>query len=253
MRRYALHAGALLGLFALLAGCSGRKKEDPLLRLSAEESLVEGRRLFEQQKYGQAQPYFTHAFEVEPNSASGREALLLAADSLFLDGGDTNFIQAEARYRDFQNRFPTSDRAPYVQLQIGRSLVERMERPDRDQKVTRQAREALEELLRNYPTSPEAEQVQEYLSQVRDHLAEHEHLVGAFYARFGLPMSAVARFETVLSQYPEYSKTDQLLYDLASAQRRAKQDADVDKTLARLREQYPQSDWTRKAEKGIKG
>ena len=250
MRRLALHAGILLGLLGLFAGCSARKKDDPLLRLSAEESLIEGRRLFEQQKYGQAQPYFTHAFEVEPNSSSGREALLLAADSLFLDGGETNFIQAEARYRDFQNRFPTSDRAAYVQLQIGRSLVERMERPDRDQKVTRQAREALEELLRNYPTSPEAEQVQAHLAQVRDHLAEHEHIVGSFYARFGLPMSAVARFETVVSQHPEYSRMDELLYELNAAQRQAKQTEDAEKTLARLREQYPDSEWTRKAAKG---
>lgn len=249
MRRFALCAGLLLGTLGLFAGCSAHKKEDPLLRLSAEESLVEGRRLYELKKYGQARPYFTHAFEVEPNSASGREALLLAADSLFLDGGEANFLQAEARYRDFQNRFPTSDRAAYVQLQIARSLVERMERPDRDQKVTRQAREAIEELLRTYPSSPEAEKAQPDLARVLDHLAEHEHSVGSFYLRFGLALSAVPRFETVLRQYPDYTRMDQLLFELSTAQRKIKKTAEADQTLARLREEFPQSPWTRKAEK----
>lgn len=253
MRRFALHAGVALGLLGLLTACSGsRKREDPMLRLSAEESLVEGRRLFEAKKYGQAHPYFTHAFEVEPNSASGREALLLAADSLFLDGNRSNYVQAESRYRDFQNRFPTSERASYVQLQIGRSLVERMERADRDQKVTRQAQEALEELLRTYPATPEAEQAQPYLNQVRDRLAEHEYLVGNFYLRFGLPGSAILRFETVLRQHPEYSKMDQLLYELARAQVDAKKADDAGRTIARLREEFPQSEWARKAEK-LKG
>ncbi len=54
MRRFALCAGLLLGTLGLFAGCSAHKKEDPLLRLSAEESLVEGRRLYELKKYGQA-------------------------------------------------------------------------------------------------------------------------------------------------------------------------------------------------------
>ena len=167
----------------------------------------------------------------------------------FLDGGEANFLQAEARYRDFQNRFPTSDRAAYVQLQIARSLVERMERPDRDQKVTRQAREAIEELLRTYPSSPEAERAQPDLARVLDHLAEHEHSVGSFYLRFGLALSAVPRFETVLRQYPDYSRMDQLLFELSTAQRKIKKVAEADQTLARLREEFPQSPWTRKAEK----
>ena len=161
--------------------------DDPILRLSAEESLATGKELLAREKYARARPYFTHAFEVEPNSAVGREALLLAADTYYLEGGSANFVQAEAKYRDFLNRFPTSEQAAYVQFQIANSLAKRMEKPDRDQTVTRKALEAYQELVRLYPTSEYAAQAQEQIEVVRANLAEHEFVVGRFYLRYGLP------------------------------------------------------------------
>ena len=134
----------LAAVVLALAGtaCRGGVREDPILRLSAEESLASGKELLAKTKYAKARPYFTHAFEVEPNSAIGREGLLLAADTYYLEGNSTNYVQAEAKYRDFLNRFPTSTQAAYVQFQIANSLAKRMERPDRDQSVTRKALQA---------------------------------------------------------------------------------------------------------------
>ena len=44
-------------------------------------------------------------------------------DALYLAGGEQNYIRAEAKYRDFQNRFPTSQRGDYVLFQIANSLA----------------------------------------------------------------------------------------------------------------------------------
>ena len=111
--RLAILAVALLAgvtTTACRSGRSGRaEREDPLLRLSAAESLAEGQRLMGIEKYSQARKYLTHAFEVEPNSSSGREALLLVADSLYKQGGTQNLVQAEAKYRDF---LPLPDQRP---------------------------------------------------------------------------------------------------------------------------------------------
>src|SRR5690606_9490055 len=62
---------------AASTACRSGAEDDPILRLSAIESLAEGRKLLDAAKYRQARPYLQHAFEVEPNSATGREALLL--------------------------------------------------------------------------------------------------------------------------------------------------------------------------------
>jgi len=237
---------ALAAVAAATAGCRSGVEDDPILRLSAGESLVEGKRLLDAEKFRQARPYLQHAFEVEPNSATGREALLLVADSLFHEGSNTAMIQAEAKYRDFQNRFPTSDRAAYVQAQIAASLAARVERPDRDQDVTRKALAAYEDLLRLYPTSEYAAAAAPQIETVRSNLAEHEFVVGRFYLRYGMPAAAASRLETLLSDYPAYGERDKALLFLGLSYRRMRQDDKAAETFARLRSDHPESRWIEK-------
>mgnify|MGYP001583823311 CR=1 FL=1 len=234
-------------LVTVFAACkSGGFREDPILRLSAAESLAEGKRLFDLEKFDRARPYLSHAFEVEPNSAAGREALLLVADCHFQAGGDVDLIQAEAKYRDFQNRFPTSPRAAYVQFQIALSLAERIEKAEREQAATVKARLALEELLRLFPTSEYTPAAREKLVVVLDRLAEHESLVGRFYLRYGLPAAAAARLEGMLKNFPDATHTDQALFLLAEAYEQLDRSDDAQATWSRLRTEYPESKWTAK-------
>jgi outer membrane protein assembly factor BamD len=250
MRRTLMPPLATAGLLALLAllplmiaGCKGTAPEDPILRLSAEESLAQGKELLAKEKYERARPYFTHAFEVEPNSAIGRESLLLAADTYYLQGGNTNYVQAEAKYRDFLNRFPTSAQAAYVQFQIANSLAKRMEKPDRDQSGTRKAMEAYQELIRLYPTSEYAQQAQEQIKLVQSNLAEHEFTIGRFYLRYGMAFAAVERFEYLLANYPAYTDKAKVYYHLGVAQQKLNKPEEAKKTFDRLRTEAPDSPW----------
>jgi outer membrane protein assembly factor BamD len=245
-RRATLRAGLLVFTVLLAmgaAGCRGGVKEDPILQLSAAEALAEGKRLLAAEKHSQARRYLAHAFEIEPNSVSGREALLLVADALYLQGGTDNLIQAEAKYRDFLNRFPTSDRAPYVQLQIGNALAGRVERPDRDQSVTLQAVTAFEELLRLYPASQEAAGARERIGDLRQRLAEHEFMVAWFYYRYGLPNATANRLQELLVTYPEYQAKDKVYYHLGLALTRMAMQEEAAKWFTRLREEYPASEY----------
>jgi outer membrane protein assembly factor BamD len=242
-----LTAVALFAVAASGVSCkSVRIREDPILRLSSAESLAEGKRLFELEKYDKARPYLSHAFEVEPNSAGGREALLLVADCYYHAGSDSELIQAEAKYRDFQNRFPTSPRAAYVQFQIAMSLAGRIERPDRDQSPTHKARVAFEDLLRLFPTSEYAAPAREELVRVMDRLAEHEFVIGRFYLRYGAPSATVTRIEGMLKNFPDYTQKDKALFHLAQAYEKLARDDDAQATWSRLRTEYPQSEWTAK-------
>lgn len=229
---------------AAVACKSGGFRDDPILRLSAAESLAEGKRLFELEKYDRARPYLSHAFEVEPNSAAGREALLMVADCYFRQGSEAELVQAEAKYRDFQNRFPTSPRAAYVQFQIALSLADRIEKPERDQAATVKARLALEELLRLFPTSEYAPMAREKLIVVLNRLAEHETMVGRFYLRYGLPSAAATRLEGSLKNFPEATNQDRALYFLGEAYIKLDRSDDAQATWSRLRSEYPESRWT---------
>lgn len=240
-----------LSLFLLLAvtlgavaGCGGGLKDDPVLRLSAEEALAEGTRLMTERKYRLARKYLIHAFEVQPNSASGRDGLLLAADALFFAGGGTNLVEAESRYRDFLNRFPTSERAAYAQYQIAQCLVRRMEKPNRDQATTRQAKSAFEDLLRLHPTSSYASEAQEGITVAEQRLAEAEEVVAKFYIRYGWVLGAARRYETIVSDYPEFSGREGVLYELCRLYRTEIEPiADGSDPCALLAEEFPTSSY----------
>lgn len=237
-------------LVLLLVGCKGSgQKEDPILRLSGDESLKQGKELLQEKKYARARPYLNHAFEVEPNSAGGREALLLVADSYYDDGGIENYVRAESRYRDFLNRFPTSDKAPYAQFQIANSLAERAAPPDRDQTPTRKALAAYQDLVRLYPTSPYAQKAHDKMEKVQNTLAQHEWKVGHFYYRFRLYTAAVERFEYLVHHYPEYPQADKVLFYLGNAQLKIKHPDEARQAFDQLRKDYPKSQYVAKIPK----
>lgn len=233
-------------LVTSLAACKSaarRQREDPLMQLSAAESLVEGKRLMDLAKFAQARKYLTHAFEVEPNSTSGRESLLLVADSLYKQGGSANLVQAEAKYRDFLNRFPTSDRAAYVQMQIGNALAARVERPDRDQSVTRAALAAFEDFLRLYPTSEHVAEARQRMAEVRAKLGEHEFEVARFYYRYGIPIATTSRLNYLLATYPEYTEKDKVYFYLGLALKRMGKAEEAAQWFDKLRQDFPQSSY----------
>lgn len=240
-------AAVTLIVLAALAGCKGGgggiASNDPILRLSADESLAEGKRLMEGKKYLKAAKYLDHTFEIAPNSAVGREALLLSADAFYLSGGENNFIKAEAKYRDYQNRFPTSSRSDYVQLQLANSLQHRVLRPDRDQTSTLHALEEYQELILVYPTSEYLDEAKQEIGVMLNRLAEHELIVGRYNYRRRLYPAAIARLEGLLENFPDFNRTDRALNYLWLAYRRISEMEKADEVMARLESEFPDSQY----------
>lgn len=249
MKRFAIFLCLLT--FLLSTGCRG-KRDDPILRLSAAEALEIGKQMLAEEKYYKARRHLTHAFEVEPNSRSGREALLLAADAFYLHGGLDNYIKCEAKYRDFLNRFPTSDKADYAQFRVATCLSKRVEKPDRDQKVTREAVQAFEELMRLYPTSPYIPEARQELAIVLDRLAAHELAIGSFYSSYygtGICQATIARLESLDEEYPAFSQMDAVHYHLGMAYRKCRRPDDADREFEALQRDHPGSEYISKMHK----
>jgi len=241
IRRGALAPWILTAVAGLGLACGGGVNDDPILRLSAEEAFAMGKKLMTDEKYDQAREHFAHAFQTAPNSEFGRDALLLQSDCYFEAGGEFNLIRAEAKYRDFNNRYPTSDRGDYVQSQIARSLEGRKRKPNRDQTETKKAIAAFEELLALYPTSEYAEEAEAGIARLRVSLAEHEFGVARYQFRRGLLGASVNRLKYLVDNYPEYPETDKALCMMGQAMRRLKQTDEAQKIFEQLRTEYPQS------------
>jgi len=227
---------------SFLVACGG-VAEDPILRLSSEEAFAKGEELMADEKYALAREHFAHAFQTAPNSEVGRDALLLQADAYYLAGGETNFVRAEGKYRDFNNRYPTSGKGAYVQLQIAASLEHRRRKPDRDQSETAKAIAAYEELLTLYPTSEFASEAQSGIARLRVSLAEHEYLVARYQFRRGLVPASVNRLESLMEVYPDYPELDKVLCMLGRAWKRLEKAEKATATFARLSSEFPGSEY----------
>ena len=241
--RWTLPCLTLLAVAA--AGCQSGghdAQHDPILKLSAEESLAQGKELLAQKKYAQARaPTSPTPSRSSPTRRSAARRCCWPPTPTTSRAAPTNYVQAEAKYRDYLNRFPTSDQSAYVQFQIANSLAKRMERPDRDQTVTRKALEAYQELDPALPDQRVRDQAQEQIKVVRDNLAEHEFVVGHFYLRYGAPQAAVERFEYLLADLPEYASQDKVIYNLGVAYQRMRKPEEAKKAFERLRTEFPQS------------
>ena len=96
-----------------------------------------------------------------------------------------NLVEAQYKYRDFINRYPTSDQADYAMLRIAMCSFKQMEKPDRDQQKTREALEKFNDMLRAYPNSPLKAEAEARRQEALDRLARHEHIVARFYMKRG--------------------------------------------------------------------
>jgi outer membrane protein assembly factor BamD len=238
---------AMLILVALtFMACKGGVKQDPVLRLSADEALTQGKELMDREKYTQAADFLDHAFEVAPNSAIGREALLLSADAYYLNGGTASYVKAESKYRDFLNRFPTSDRSDYVQMQIANCLAEQMLKPDRDQTATLKALTAFQGVLQLYPTSTYVEEVQNRIVEIRQALAEHEYKVGRYNYRRRLYTAAAWRLEDLKEEFPDFEEMDKVLFILGMSLGKGGRPEEAIETFEELTTEYPDSPYVKK-------
>ncbi len=234
----ALGAAGLL----LLAGCG--RREDPMLRLSAGEALEEGKALLEKGKYFRATKFLTHAFEVEPNSRSGREALLLAADALYLQGGTDNFIKCEAKYRDFLNRFPTSDRSDYAQYKVAACLGARAESPTATRRSPAKPWPPTRSCCASSRPASTSARPARQMRDLTDRLATHELVVGEFYnryGRYGICEATIRRLETVQQGYPDFRQMDAVLYHIGVAYSRCTKEEQASLAFEDLRRRFPDS------------
>jgi outer membrane protein assembly factor BamD len=183
-----------------------------------------------------------------PQSVLGPEARLALADSYFNEGGTAAYILAVSAYREFLTFYPNHEKSAYAQFQVAESFNKQRNPPDRDQTATGDTLAEYQRLLELFGTSEYAETARERVGECRYSLARSEFLVGHFYQRTRKAYrAAIARYEGLLSKYPDYTDMDEVLLRLSEALAGAARPAEALPYLARLLEEYPDSDYAEKA------
>ena len=241
-------AALMLGLIVTLPACAGRGK-----RTRADTQYVArdvatlynlAKRRLEQGDYPTAAATFDEVERQHPYSIWARRAQLMSAFSYY---AAKEYQKAIDSGRRFLTIHPGNRDAPYAYYLIALSYYEQITDVERDQTTTKQALDALGELVRRYPDTRYAADARLKIDLVRDHLAGKEMEVGRFYERRNQWLAAVTRFRTVVEDYQTTSHTPEALLRLTECYLALGVPEEARKAAAVLGRNYPNSKWYQRA------
>ena len=247
MRMMRLAAVALPALAVAACGGSGGGADTPDTAYVARDVETLYFAAKDRLDRGQVQAAAALFDEVErqhPYSEWARRAQLMSAFSYYVARDYTSAIRAAQRFLSIH---PGNKDAPYAQYLIALSYYEQISDVQRDQAITLQAKTALTEVIRRYPSSGYAADAQLKLDLVNDHLAGKEMTIGRFYQKSGRWLASTLRFREVVDEYQTTSHAAEALYRLTESYLAIGLPEEAKKSAAVLGANYPGSEWYEKA------
>lgn len=228
---------ALLALLALI-GCEADRdayRERPVEELynQAMDRLADG-------QVQLAAKGFEEVERQHPYSVWSRKAQLMAAYSSYLANRYDEAILAAERYLQL---FPGSRDAPYALYLVAISHYEQIVDVGRDQRVTRQALNGLQQVVDRFPDSDYARDARLKIDLTRDHLAGKEMEIGRYYLKRKEYGAAINRFRAVVEQYQTTSHVPEALHRLTEAYLALGVKDEARTAAAVLGHNFPGSEW----------
>ena len=239
-------------LLALLgSACSTHQLDLGALSSASDQVVWEaGQKAVEKKDWEGARQYFKRLIDAFPQSEHQPAARIAVADSYFEEGGTANYVLAVSSYREFLTLYPQHPKSDYAQFRAAESYFKQKNTPDRDQTATVQALEEYQRLLDVYPDSSWVEPARDRIHECRQELGRSNFQVGYFYQKTRKSWrSAISRYQTILSQYPDYDHLDEVLFRLGECLGFAGRYAEARPHLARLQADFPESSFVAPAKK----
>ncbi len=233
---------AILVAAAALSACntSKAKKDRSYVARDVDTLYNIGKDYLDRGRYKEAAAIFDEVERQHPYSVWARRAELMSAFSYYVARNYNESILAAQR---FLSLHPGSREAPYAYYIVAVSYYEQIQNVQRDQKITQQALDAFNELIRRYPGTDYAADARLKVDLTRDQLAGSEMEVGRFYEKQGLFLAAVSRFRTVVQKYDTTTHTPEALHRLVECYLSLGLPEEARKTAAVLGRNYPGDKW----------
>ncbi|MCC6926949.1 outer membrane protein assembly factor BamD [Novosphingobium sp.] len=244
--KLALGATAVAALLTLSA-CGGRgggPKDTAFVARDVDTLYATAKEKLDRGDTQVAAALFDEVERQHPYSPWARRAQLMSAFSYYVAKDYNKSIQAAQRFLSIH---PGNRDAAYAYYLIGLCYYEQISDVDRDQKITNQALNALNEVVRRFPTSRYAADAKLKIDLVNDHLAGKDMQIGRFYERSGRWLAANQRFRNVVEKYQTTSHTPEALFRMTETSLQLGVPEEALKYAAVLGANYPGSEWYQKA------
>lgn len=238
---FALRAAAVIIAAAALSACGGNNRDElAYVETPVEQLYNAGFEALERGRYDDAAALFDEVERQHPFREWARRAMLMAA---YANYEAQLYSEAISDAERFIALHPGSSSAPYAYYLIAISHYEQIYDVGRDQSTTRNAMEALQQVVRRYPETPYAQDARLKIDMTRDHLAGKEMTVGRWYLRNGYYLAAINRFRTVIAEYETTSHTPEALHRMVEAYVALGVDEEARQIASVLGYNFPGSPW----------
>ncbi|MFG1461449.1 outer membrane protein assembly factor BamD [Xanthobacter sp. DSM 24535] len=242
-------AAGLLGMLFLatsLAGCASNKDDVIPPDEPAEKIYNEGLTLMRKGDLLAAAKRFEDLDRTHPYSEWARKALLMDTYVYYEAGKYDEAIAAGKRYMALH---PGSADAPYASYLVASAYFDNIPDITRDQRATRQALDALDEVIRKYPNTEYAASAKKKVEVARDQLAGKEMMIGRYYLENRNYTGAINRFKVVVTQYQTTRQVEEALFRLTEAYMALGIISEAQTAAAVLGYNFPDSQWYKDAYK----
>lgn len=234
-------AAATLAALSVSA-CANKAKKT---RLAYEERPVEllystGAAELDGRHWNDAAQYFDEVERQHPYSEWARRSILMQAFAHYQSNDYEDAVAAADRFIALYPGNPSAAYAFYIKAVC---YFEQITDVGRDQAATEQARNALTDVIRRYPTTAYATDAKLKLDMVQDQLAGKEMTVGRWYLRNGQPLAAIGRFKNVVDRYQTTSHAPEALFRLVEAYLTLGLAEEANRDGAVLGHNYPGDRW----------
>lgn len=233
---------ALLGAFVLTACSSSDEEQDTFVSTEVDVLYNLAANRAQNGRWREAARVFDEVERQHPYSVWARRAQLMSAYAHYEANEYDDAILAAER---FLSLHPGNASAPYAHYLIALCHYEQIIDIGRDQRVTEQAMNALNEVVRRYPGSDYARDAQVKLDLVLDHLAGKEMEVGRFYLKRRDYLASIGRFRNVVDKYQTTSHVPEALHRLVEAYLALGVAPEAQAVAAVLGYNFPGSKWYR--------
>ncbi|MBK1837880.1 outer membrane protein assembly factor BamD [Azospirillum sp. YIM B02556] len=237
-RPYRLPLTAIL-LSAALSACSSTK-EDAYVERPADQLMSEADAAMREESYKKAAKLYDEVERQHPYADAASKAQLLAAYAQYQDLKYDDAILALDRFIQLHPGSPDVDYAYYMRALC---YYEQITDVRRDQRMTRQALDALSEVVRRFPDSKYARDAKLKIDLTNDHLAGKEMEVGRFYLRQHQYTAAINRFRAVVENYQTTSHVPEALHRLVECYLALGVTDEAKAAAAVLGHNFPGSEW----------
>jgi outer membrane protein assembly factor BamD len=230
---------ACLFLALMLMGCAHtEEKEKP--EKPVEELYRDARKSFDARDYKKAADDFDEVERQHPYSQWATQAKLMSAYSSY---EAEDYDTALSTLDGFIELHPGHPDIAYAYYLRAICYYEQIVDVGRDQEQTKQAMDALSEVIRRFPDTKYARDAKFKKDLTLDHLAGKEMEIGRFYLKRQFYQAAINRFQIVVNQYQTTTHVPEALHRLVEAYLALGLTDEAKKMGAILGYNYPGSEW----------